>query len=50
MTTEPLLAASAGTNSRVIRSAETTFASKPALTASRSTSARSLIGGIASAL
>ena len=50
ITTEPRLAASASVNSRVSRSAATTFASKLSRTASRSTEVRSLSGGMASAL
>src|SRR6266852_2129439 len=48
--TEPALAASAGVNQRFIRSAPSTLTSKAELIASRSTTDRSLIGGIASAL
>src|SRR6202035_2373220 len=50
ITTEPALAASAGMNSRVSRSAETTLASNPAWMASRPTEARSAMGGMARAL
>src|SRR5215467_12763305 len=50
MVTDPAVAASASANRRVSRSAPSTFTSKAALTASRSTLDRSLIGGIASAL
>src|SRR5215469_4786046 len=50
MTTEPDVAASAGTNNRVIRSAETTLLLNPACTASRSTLQRSAMGGMTSAL
>src|SRR5580704_13012675 len=50
ITTEPAASASAGVNSLVSRRAAMTFASKLALRASRLTSPRALMGGMASAL